>query len=57
MNTTSLLSVVAPVLNEAAVISAFYDRMRQVVDALSSMSYELIFVDDGSTDEKLHITP
>ncbi len=42
-----LLSVVAPVLDEAETIEIFYAR---VVGALESLPFELVLVDDGSTD-------
>jgi len=44
-----LLSVVAPVFNEAECLPEFFRRMLAVLDALP-MRAELIFVDDGSTD-------
>jgi len=46
-----LLSVVVPVFNETEVIPAFYERIRGVVNSLDPMSYELIFIDDGSKDD------
>ena len=46
-----LLTVVVPVFNEGKTIDVFYTRMKKVVDSLSPMSYELIFVDDGSRDD------
>ena len=42
-----LLSVVAPVFNEDALIEEFYAR---VVAALEGLPFELVLVDDGSTD-------
>jgi glycosyltransferase involved in cell wall biosynthesis len=42
-----LLSVVAPVCNEEATIHQFYARMR---NALEGINFELVLVDDGSTD-------
>ncbi len=42
-----LLSVVAPIYNEEALIDEFYAR---VVAALSGIDYELVLVDDGSSD-------
>jgi glycosyltransferase involved in cell wall biosynthesis len=45
------LSVVVPVFNEEETIPMFYDRIRKVLDTLGSLASELIFVDDGSTDE------
>src|ERR1700761_7509705 len=42
-----LVSVVAPVYNEEATIDEFYAR---VVAALEGLAFELVLVDDGSTD-------
>ena len=45
------LTIVVPVYNEALNIAAFVDAIRKVYDAV----YEIIFVDDGSTDSTLEI--
>lgn len=45
--TLGLLSVVAPVYNEEALLEAFYGR---VCSALRGLSFELVLVDDGSRD-------
>src|SRR5262245_48252623 len=50
MNSKGMLSVVTPVFNEAEVIGLFYERVRKAMERLDSMEYELIFIDDGSTD-------
>src|SRR5947209_4947093 len=42
-----LLSVVAPVYNEEALIEKFYGR---VCSALEGLPFELVLVDDGSMD-------
>jgi polyisoprenyl-phosphate glycosyltransferase len=42
------LSIVAPVYNEAAVVEAFYELVRDAVTPLGA--YEVILVDDGSSD-------
>src|SRR5437879_6495137 len=42
-----LLSVVAPIYNEEATLETFYSR---VCDALEGVPFELVLVDDGSTD-------
>lgn len=47
-----LVSVVAPTFNEEATIHAFYDR---VCGALSGVPFELVVVDDGSTDRTWEI--
>jgi len=43
----TLLSVVAPVYNEEATVHEFYSR---VCSALEGLRFELVLIDDGSTD-------
>jgi len=50
MKDTKKLSIVVPVFNETEVIDAFYTRIKGVVDSIEHITYELIFVDDGSSD-------
>src|SRR5947209_2688949 len=45
--TLKLLSVVAPVYNEEAIVEEFYAR---VCSALEGIPFELVLVDDGSKD-------
>jgi glycosyltransferase involved in cell wall biosynthesis len=45
-----LVSIVAPVYNEKESLDPLH---RGLTDALSGLSYELVFVDDGSTDGSL----
>jgi glycosyltransferase involved in cell wall biosynthesis len=42
------VSIVAPLFNEAATVSELYD---QVATALEGLRWELVYVDDGSTDD------
>jgi glycosyltransferase involved in cell wall biosynthesis len=44
-----VLSVVVPLLNEEEVLEATYSQLKKHLDALN-ITYEMIFVDDGSTD-------
>lgn len=50
----SKFSIIVPVYNEEEVLQEFYRRMRAVCDSLDG-DYELIFVNDGSTDRSLTI--
>lgn len=44
------ISVVVPVFNEEEIIGLFYDRMTTVLRGLDGLTFEIIFVDDGSKD-------
>lgn len=46
-----LLSIVCPCYNEASCVRAFAKAIRDSVPA--NQPYEVLFVDDGSTDETL----
>jgi dolichol-phosphate mannosyltransferase len=45
----AVLSVVIPLLNEEAVLEATYTTLKKHLEALGE-TYEIVFVDDGSTD-------
>ena len=47
-----LLSIVIPVFNEAETLGVMITRLRQ---ALVGLNWEVIFVDDGSTDDSLEV--
>jgi len=51
-HTLGLLSVVAPIYNEELLIDEFYSR---VCSALDGLEFELVLVDDGSTDSSSQI--
>jgi len=48
---TTLISIVVPCFNESEVIDTTYKRLSAVLDEIQN--YELIFVDDGSSDGTL----
>jgi glycosyltransferase involved in cell wall biosynthesis len=48
-----LLSVITPCYNESEVVHLFYNAVKPVLDALSDLDYEIVFVDDGSADDTL----
>ena len=52
----TVVSIVAPVFNEAATLREFVDRLRAVVARLQTeYAFEFILVDDGSTDGTLEL--
>ena len=46
------LSVIIPIYNEEANIEALYERLRGVMEGMR-VSYELLFINDGSRDQSL----
>lgn len=44
------VSVVVPVFNEEEIIGLFYSRMTAVLNGLDGLSWEIVFIDDGSHD-------
>jgi len=49
-----LLSVVVRAFNEACVLPEFHRRMTEAMQA-PDLNYEIIYVDDGSTDETVAV--
>ncbi|MGI8420338.1 MAG: glycosyltransferase family 2 protein [Candidatus Levyibacteriota bacterium] len=49
-----MISVIVPACNEGEGIQAFYDEMMKVMPGVDK-DYEIIFIDDGSTDNTLEI--
>ena len=49
------ISVVVPMYLEEAVAKICYNRLVQVLNELKKYEYEIIFVNDGSTDNTLNI--
>lgn len=49
------ISVVIPVYNEEGNINAVAEKIDSVFQTLPDFEYEVIFVDDGSTDDTLPI--
>lgn len=49
------ISVIVPCLNEQEAIPVYYDAIKPVMDSMNNVVFELIFVDDGSTDGTLAI--
>jgi len=47
------LAVIVPVHNELGNIAPFYERARQVLESVPGMPWQMVFVNDGSTDGSL----
>lgn len=52
----ALLSVVIPCYNEEETVELFYKAVTNVLDEMKEITYELIFVNDGSSDSTLDKT-
>jgi glycosyltransferase involved in cell wall biosynthesis len=53
-----ILSLIVPVKDEEEVVTIFLDRVRSVLQSLddpAGRSFEILFVDDGSTDRTLEV--
>ena len=48
------VSVVIPIFNEELVLHEFYPRLKKEAESWGK-SYELLFVDDGSTDNSFEL--
>jgi glycosyltransferase involved in cell wall biosynthesis len=54
MDNQITLSIIIPVFNEENNLSLLYSELTEVIKKLN-LTYEIIFVDDGSTDNSFHI--
>lgn len=50
-----LVSVIVPCYNEAAVLQATHERLSRSLGSLPDIEFEIIFVDDGSSDDTFHL--
>src|SRR5687767_8129066 len=48
------LSLIIPVYNEAKSLPLLYDSIKQVMEPIKQKG-EVVYLDDGSTDERLHV--
>ncbi len=50
---TDLISLVVPCFNEAAAVQGFHDAILPCLEAIAGTEWEIVCVDDGSTDDTL----
>ena len=55
MEKRETISVIVPCYNEEASLPRFYRETKAVLQTIDSADYEMVFVDDGSTDQTLGI--
>ncbi|MBD1381373.1 glycosyltransferase family 2 protein [Metabacillus arenae] len=48
-----LITILVPAYNEEEVLPQFYERVTSVIDAIEDYDFELLFVNDGSSDTTL----
>lgn len=44
------ISVIVPCLNEEEVLPLFYQQVKQTLERIKNITYEILFIDDGSSD-------
>ena len=49
------ISVIVPCYNEEESIPLFYDTINKLINKMKDVSFELIFVDDGSSDKTINV--
>jgi dolichol-phosphate mannosyltransferase len=55
MSRSRLVTIVVPAMNEEENVLPFYDAVREVTDSIADVEWEMVFVDDGSTDRTLEL--
>lgn len=48
-----LITILVPVYNEESVIELFYHRISNVTNGIENYNFEVLFINDGSTDQTL----
>jgi glycosyltransferase involved in cell wall biosynthesis len=47
------ISIIVPVFNEQAGVKVFYSQLSDILDQIADFEFEIIFIEDGSTDDTL----
>ena len=55
MSKKNLISIVVPCYNEEEAIPLFFKEINRVLSSVEDIDYELVFIDDGSSDKTLSI--
>lgn len=49
------ISVIVPCYNEEESIPLFYDTINKIINKMKDVAFELVFVDDGSSDKTINV--
>lgn len=52
---SDLISIVVPCFNEEESLPLFYDKVQLIMDKMSSCRFEILLINDGSTDKTLDV--
>lgn len=54
VTTLGKITIMVPAYNEQEVLHTLYDRLQSVIDRIPSYEFEILFINDGSTDATLY---
>lgn len=55
LNSKKLVTILIPAYNEESVLPLLYERLVKLMDSLPQYNFELLFINDGSTDKSLDL--
>ena len=55
MENQKLITILVPAYNEEDVLNMLYERVSKIMNSLSNYNFEMLFINDGSTDKTLDI--
>ena len=55
MEQKKIVTILVPAYNEEAVLNMLYDRLSKLMNSMSNYNFEILFINDGSTDNTLSI--
>ncbi len=50
-----MISIIVPCFNEEEALPIYYCEMKKIIKKMKDVPFELIFINDGSTDKTLHL--
>ncbi len=55
MDSKKLITILVPAFNEEAVLNMLYERLQKLMDSIIDYDFEVLFINDGSTDNTLNL--